>query len=482
MASEKPLYLTTTLPYVNDDPHVGFALEIVQADSIARLNRLLGREVFFNFGVDEHGQKILKKAESGGREVGEYVDFYAKRFEKLKDTLNLSYDNFIRTTEASHIEAAQEMWKRADQRGDIYKKKYQGLYCVGCEMYVKENDLVDGKCPNHPNSTPEVISEDNYFFRFSKYEKELIEYLEKDSILPVWRKEEALKFVKSGLEDFSISREKSRMSWGIPVPNDDSQVMYVWFDALTNYISTLGWPGDIEGKFQKFWQDGETIQFAGKDQVRFQSLIWQAMLISAEVRNTDKIFYHGFITSGGQKMSKSVGNVISPIDLVERYPSARSDGTDALRYYLLRHIHPTEDSDITDEKFVDAYNGNLSNGLGNLVSRIMKMAEDNLSSAPEISDNTISDEFKSALQDFNFNVAMDIIWKEIGELDSKIQETEPFKLIKEDKESAIEIIKELIIRLYSVGNMLEPLMPETSAKIKEAISANQKPENLFPRI
>jgi methionyl-tRNA synthetase len=476
MKNSKPLYLTTTLPYVNADPHIGFAVELLHADAYARFNRLIGRDVFFNFGTDEHGQKIWQKAQDSGRDVQEYVDDYAKRFDNLKEALNLSYDAFIRTTDPHHINAAQEMWRRADVAGDIYKKSYTGLYCVGCEAFVKEGDLVDGKCPNHPTQMPEEISEENYFFRFSKYQDRLLEYLKGDVILPDWRKEEAIKFVQNGLEDFSISRQKERMPWGVPVPEDDEQVMYVWFDALTNYISTLGWSEDKEGKFEKYWTGGEVLQFAGKDQVRFQSLIWQAMLFSVGVKNTDKVIYNGFITSAGQKMSKSLGNVISPFDMVEKY------GTDAVRYYLLRHIHPYEDSDMTEEKLRDAYNGNLANGLGNLTARIMKMAEDNLPEAPEIPDNTIPESFKKAVSGFQFNEAMEIVWREIGELDAKIQETAPFKLVKEDKEKALEIIQELAVRLYTVGRMLNPLMPQTSVKIKEAIKQNKKPETLFPRI
>ena len=319
----KNFYITTTLPYVNADPHIGFALELVQADVLARAKRAEGNEVFFSTGADEHGQKIYDAANKEGKETQSYVDRYASEVRKLKDILNLSNDTFVRTSDPSHIKAAQEMWSRCEAKGNIYKKSYDGLYCVGCESFKTEKELVEEKCPLHPNLVLEKISEENYFFRFSKYQEKLLEYLEiPNSIIPEWRRAEAIAFVK-GIEDFSISREKKRFSWGIPVPNDDTQVMYVWFDALTNYISTLGWPDDMQGNFKKFWEEGNTLQIAGKDQVRFQSLMWQAMLMSAGIKNTDQIFYHGFITSEGQKMSKSLGNVISPFDLVKRY------GTDA---------------------------------------------------------------------------------------------------------------------------------------------------------
>ena len=317
--TNKKFYLTTTLPYVNADPHIGFALEIVHADIIARYKRLTGAEVFFNTGTDEHGQKIFQAAQKEGKIVEAYVDHYAGTFEKLKTGLGLSYDSFIRTTSPVHVAAAQELWRRCAK--DIEKKKYKGLYCVGDEAFIKESDLVDGKCPNHPNMEIQEIEEENYFFKLSAYQDKLLAYLGRtDAVLPGWRREEALNFVKGGLEDFSVSREKARMSWGIPVPGDETQIMYVWFDALANYISTLGWPEDKEGNFKKFWEEGEVVQMAGKDQVRFQSIMWQAMLMSADIKNTDKVVYHGFITSDGQKMSKSLGNVVEPPALVGEYP------------------------------------------------------------------------------------------------------------------------------------------------------------------
>jgi methionyl-tRNA synthetase len=280
---------------------------------------------------------------------------------------------------------------------------------------------------------------------------------------------------RDGLQDFSISRLKSKMSWGVPVPDDDGQVMYVWFDALVNYISTLGWP-ENEQKFNEFWVNGETLQMAGKDQVRQQAVMWQAMLMSADLPTTKQIFIHGFINSGGQKMSKSLGNVIDPMEIVSEY------GTDALRYFLLREVHPFEDSDFTIERFKDAYNANLANGIGNLTSRIMKMAEDNLDGPVEIPEHTIMDDYFALLNKFEFNRAMDYIWAKIAELDGIIQSTEPFKLVKTDREKGIEIIKDLAVRLYGIGRLLNPMMPDTSAKIKSAVKSNKMPsEPLFMR-
>lgn len=476
-------YITTTLPYVNDAPHVGFAFEIVLADVLARFWRAAGHDVFFTTGTDEHGQKIFQKAQESGQEVQAYVDHYAAEFGKLKGALNLSYDAFIRTTNEHHTKAAQELWKRCEAKGDIYKKTYKGLYCVGDEMFLRESDLVNGKCPNHPNVDPIEVEEENYFFRLSNYQEKLLAYLSDPSVvLPDWRREEAIHFVQNGLEDFSISREKARMSWGIPVPGDDSQVIYVWFDALTNYISTLGWP-DGEN-FKKFWVDGHILQLAGKDQVRFQSLMWQAMLMSAGLPTTDMVVYHGFINSGGQKMSKSIGNVISPFDLVEKY------GTDATRYLLLRHVHPFEDTDITWERLDEWYEAGLVNGLGNAVARVMKLAEEYLAKDSVPSDVLkkleIHSEYARLIDQFKFNEALDTVWKGIQAIDERITVKKPFKLVRSDKAEEVQKgkqeIGELVVLLASLIPYLEFVMPGTVNKIDQAIRENKKPENLFPRL
>lgn len=476
-------YLTTTLPYVNADPHIGFALEVVQADALARSWRLRGDDVFYFLGTDEHGQKILQAAEKAGQDVRAYVDHYANEVQKLVGALNLEIDARIRTSDPAHYTAAQEMWRRCDAAGDIYKKKYSGLYCVGCEAYKTEKELTENKtCVLHPSLTLETIAEENYFFRYSEYEKQLLAYLSDETcIIPDWRREEAISFVKGGLEDFSISREKARLSWGVPVPGDDSQVMYVWFDALTSYISVLGWPQDVEGTFKKYWEEGNVIQMAGKDQVRFQSLMWQAMLFSAGIKNSDQVFYHGFINSGGQRMSKSLGNVISPYDLVKKY------GTDATRYILLRHVHPTEDSDVTWERLDEWYTANLTNGLGNLVARVMQMAEAHLQGPVEMTQETEVDvSVAGGIESFEFNHAMDSIWERIGHDDALIATEKPFMGVKSEqnnvKEEALAIITKLVRELHAIAIELRPFMPETSQKIIAAVKAHKKPENLFPRL
>ncbi len=477
---KKNLYLTTTLPYVNADPHIGFGLELVQADALVRYWKFMGHDVFFNTGTDEHGQKIAEKADEKGESRQAYVDHYAGAVQKLVPALGIDTSiHFVRTTDEHHKHAAQELWKRCEANGDIYKKKYSGLYCVGDEMFMKESELVDGRCPNHPNLELKEIEEENYFFKLSNYQSYLEnEYLAREGVIvPEWRRQEALNFVRKGLEDFSISREKSRLDWGVPVPGDENQVMYVWFDALTNYISTLGWPEDTEGNYKKFWKDGESMQMAGKDQVRFQSIMWQAMLKSAGLAPTQRVVYHGFINSGGQKMSKSLGNVISPFDLVEKY------GTDATRYLLLRHVHPFDDTDITWERLDEWYTAGLVNGLGNLVSRVLKMSEtylENPIARPEVTG--FDQEYSTSIEEYNMQNACDFIWKKIGELDEYIASNEPFKVIKIEEEKGREMIKYLLTNLYSIARMLNPIMPETNKIIKEAILANKKPENLFPRL
>jgi methionyl-tRNA synthetase len=471
MTKKKHFSLTTTLPYVNADPHIGFALEIVHADIIARYKRLVGYEVFFNTGTDEHGLKIYTKSQDAGKDAQAYVDEYALKFDELKSALNLSYNSFIRTTAEFHKRAAQEFWKRCDANGDIYKKNYKIKYCIGCELEKTDSELVDGKCPLHPMQDLEIIEEENYFFRFSKYQQPIMDLYEKrpDFVVPDFRFNEIKVFVERGLEDFSISRLKEKMPWGVAVPGDDTQVMYVWFDALVNYISALGWPDE---KYREWWP---SIQLAGKDNLRQQSAMWQAMLMSAGVEPSRQILIHGFFTVDGYKMSKSVGNVISPLELVAEY------GTDAVRYYLARHAHPYEDTDFSKERFKEVYNANLANGLGNVVARVMKMAEDNLSVAVSVPDNTFPQECLDALEKFEIQKAVDMMWDKIGAIDEKITIAEPYKLVKTNPERAGNIMTELVVELYTVARMLSPLLPDTSEKIKKAVKENKKPDTLFPR-
>ncbi|HEY4517403.1 MAG TPA: methionine--tRNA ligase [Candidatus Paceibacterota bacterium] len=474
----KKFYLTTTLPYVNADPHIGFALELVHADIIARYHTLQGEEVFFNTGTDEHGLKIYRNATAVGKDPQTYVDEYAAKFRRLPEALGVMPEvHFIRTTDTKHKAAAQEFWRRCERAGDIYKKNYKIKYCVGCELEKSDSELVNGRCPIHPNLELEFIEEENYFFRFSKYQKDLLKlYADRpDFVVPNFRFNEIKKFVEAGLEDFSISRLKEKMPWGVSVPGDDTQVMYVWFDALVDYISTIDWPQD-ETSFKKWWVDtGGVVQFAGKDQIRQQAAMWQAMLLSAGLPPSKQIVIHGFITSEGQKMSKSLGNVIDPFALIDEY------GVDAVRYFLARHINPFEDSDFTLERFKEAYNANLANGLGNLASRVMTMSAEHLPDTSTVPEHALPEEFKNAFEHFNVQEAAEVLWQWIGKVDARIAETEPYKLVKENPAKAKEIITECVSDLRTICRMLRPLLPSTCEKLEAAILANKKPENLFPR-
>ncbi len=490
---KKPVYITTTLPYVNSDPHVGFAMEIIRADALARYYKLSGHEVFFNTGTDEHGQKLLTDATRAGKDVKEYVDHYAEKFRGLKDLLGISDDvHFIRTTDEHHVLAAQEMWRRVKENGFIYKKNYQTKYCVGCELEKTDSELVDGKCPIHPNKEIELRDEENYFFALSKLEKELKDLYDNkpELVIPDFRFNEMKAFLERGLQDFSISRPAAKMSWGVPVPDDAEHVMYVWFDALTNYISTLGWPEDATGDYQKFWEEGLKIQYCGKDNVRQQSMMWQAILLAAKLPNTDNIVINGFINSGGQKMSKSLGNVISPYDLIKDYEAVAGDlSSDVLRYYLLRHVNPFEDSDMTLETIREAYQANLANGIGNLVSRIMKMATTYGVEKPytwtETNEHyfTLSGEIESHLHEYDMSRIMDKIMLYATSIDFSIAETKPFSLIKTDPEKAKELVAILLANLNQMAIWLEPFLPKTSISIQKLIKENKMPEKpLFNRL
>ena len=494
MTKKNSFYITTTLPYVNADLHLGHALEFVRADAIARYKKLIGFDVFFNTGTDEHGMKIFEVAKKNGKNPQEFVD---ESFLKFKDSVKIfgmdeEILHFVRTTDEYHIKSAQEFWKRVNDNGYIYKKNYEAKYCVGCEETKSDSELVNGECMLHPGKKLEIIAEENYFFKYSEFRDKLLKFYKNNPnfVVPDFRFNEIKAFVERGLQDFSISRLKSKMPWGIEMPGDSGHVMYVWFDALTNYVSTLGWPENTtpsasgisplaggESLFEKFWVNGNPTQYCGKDNNRFQSAMWQAMLMAANLPNSKQIIINGFITAGeGIKMSKTLGNVADPKEIVKEY------GTDALRYFLLREVSSFEDSPFTMERFKDAYNANLANGLGNLVSRVMKMAETNLKKSVEIPENTIREDYKNAFEKFDLQEVTNIIWKEIGELDKKIQETKPFSLIKTDKIKAVEIIKELAVRLYTIGRMLNPILPETSEKIKNLVKINKMPEKpLFSR-
>jgi methionyl-tRNA synthetase len=480
---KKSFYITTTLPYVNAEAHMGHALEFVRADVIARWKRLSGFEVFQNTGTDEHGQKLFEAAAKAGKPVQQYVDEYAESFKKLLPLLGISKEiNFIRTTDKKHIKAAIEVWKRVEKNGYIYKKNYKSKYCVNCEESKTESELVDGRCPIHPQRELEIREEENYFFKFSEFGPKLLDLYDsgKFRVVPDFRFNEVKEFIKRGLQDFSISRLKSKMPWGVEVPGDSEHVMYVWFDALPSYISTLGWP-DNEEAFEKFWENGTPTQYCGKDNTRFQSVMWQAMLLAADLPSTHTVVVNGFVTGeGGIKMSKSLGNGVDPLDVIKEY------GAEPLRYFVCREIGTFEDSPFTMERFKSAYNTNLANGLGNLVSRVMKMATSNGISYEDAKmwlnpsgaiidwapDPTMDDFYKV----FDIKAVADYVWKKIADVDRYIQENQPFKTIKSDSKKGREQICALLVQLGSIASDLEPIMPETSQTIQKLLKENKMPE------
>ncbi len=453
---------------------MGHALEFVRADAIARYKKLAGYDVFFNTGTDEHGMKIYEKAKEKGIDTQAFVDQGFETFKESIKIFGITDDiHFIRTTDVRHEESAREFWVRVRDNGYIYKKAYQTKYCVGCESEKTDSELnEDGHCPDHPGIELELIEEENYFFKYSEFGSRLLKFYEENPtfVVPDFRFNEIKAFVERGLQDFSISRLKTKMPWGIEVPDDRDHVMYVWFDALTNYINTLGWPNE-GGDFKKYWIEGTPTQYCGKDNTRFQSAMWQAMLMAADVPNSHQIVVNGFITAdGGIKMSKTLGNVVDPKDIVEEY------STDALRYFLLREVSSFEDSPFTLERFKEAYNSGLANGLGNLASRILTLSEKYLDRCPEIPEKSDFADYFEMYEAYDIKKAADYIWNEIAELDKTIQETEPFKVVKVDESKGKELITDLVLRLYQIARMLNPILPETNVTLKKLIKENKKPE------
>jgi len=483
MAHEK-FYITTPIFYPNANPHMGHAYASLLADVLARYHRLVGDETYFLTGTDENTEKVVRAASEVGKKPEEFANEVVDTFRKFFASLDISYNQFIRTSDKErHWPGAINIWNRLVKAGDIYKGAYEGLYCVGCESFKTEKDLDEkGNCPDHVEK-PQVLKEENYFFRLSKYTDELLERIENEDFVvePESRKKEIISLLGNGLEDISFSRPKKTIPWGIPVPNDDTQVMYVWCDALTNYISALGFGREDDHNFRHFWP--ADYQIVGKDILRFHAAIWPAMLLSAKLPLPKRIFVHGMIVSDGKKMSKTLGNVLDPQEFIKKYSA------DALRYYLAREIGPTEDGDMTEERFVETYNANLANGIGNLVSRVMKMVEQysvDLSDLmlPNVKDVLASEEaeeYHEAFARAAINEAADVVWTLLGFMDSYIQETKPFKTIEEDEDKAHRDIIFLVEKLWEVAILLEPFLPDTAELIQGAIQESKAPKNLFPR-
>lgn len=487
----KKFYITTSIPYVNSVPHIGNILDSLYADVLARHKRLGGFDVRFLTGTDEHGVKMVRAAESESLSPTELADHNSLKFQSLHGVLNLSWDDFIRTSDQKrHWPGAQKMWQTLAERGDLYKKIYRGLYCVGHEAFVTEKDLIptqDGRsvCRDHQKA-PEIIEEENWFFRLSKYSKKIESLIKNDEIkiVPESRKSEILSLIRDGLEDVSFSRPSRDLSWGIPVPGDQTQTIYVWADALVNYISALGYGSADEAAFKKYWP--ADVQVIGKDNLRFHAAIWPGMLLSAGLSLPQVIFVHGFLTVDGQKISKTVGNVIDPVDLVNEY------GVDSVRYYLLREIPPYEDGDFSYAKLKDRYNGDLANGLGNFVSRVAAMGENFGSMTidlkkdiePEIGGKikSVKDGIEGKLGEFKFHEALALIWDLIAFGDRYINDKKPWQ--NPDK----KVLFNLVAILDNVAVLLRPFLPEAAKKITDCIQWNKnelkikKSGALFPRL
>ena len=491
---DEKFYITTSIAYANAQPHMGHAYEAVLTDIIARYKSMRGVSTFFLTGMDEHGDKIVRASQKADMGPQAFVDANGEKFKELFKKFNISYDYFVRTSDKTHHwTGAQTLWGKLSDSGDIYKGVYKGLYCVGCEAFVTEKELVDGKCPHH-DAAPEKVEEENYFFRLSKYTEQLKEKITSGelSIIPISRKNEILSFLEGGLEDISFSRPEGVIPWGVPVPGQRGHMMYVWCDALSNYITGLGFGRKDDENFKKFWPADTHV--IGKDIVRFHAIIWPAMLLSAGLPLPKNILVHGFITSGGKKMSKSLGNVIDPMGLEDKY------GVESLRYFFAREITPFEDGDFTEEHFMETYNANLANGLGNLVSRTIKMAgqyfDGKVSQAIDI-DVPLKREFVAVgdsakiegysipylirtkflpeyyehMDSFEINKAADVVWQLIGTLDGYIASHEPFKLIKTEKQKTENIIWSLLFGLHYISHMITPVMPDTAKKIEDVLGA-----------
>jgi methionyl-tRNA synthetase len=458
---KQPFYLTTAIPYVNAELHIGHGLLFLYTDVIARYERLFGKEVVFLTGTDEHGQKIARKAEEVGKTPQAFVDEMSQTARDMLQTLNISNTDFIRTTETRHRAAVEAFWKRVEERGWIYKKRYGGLYCVGCEQFKIEKDLVDGLCPDH-KVKPEYIEEENYFFKLSAFKDQLLAlYAERpDFVVPEHRFNEMKSFVAQ-LEDMSISRAVEHLTWGIPVPGDSSQVIYVWFDALVNYLSGVGFGTDQE-MYERFWPT--VTHVLGKEINRFHSVLWVAMLLAAELPVPRQFVVHGWITVEGQKMSKTIGNVLYPKDLVHTF------GLDGMRYLLLREFPVTGDGDYSADRMQRRFASDLANDLGNLVFRVTNMVQKYCEGrVPARGARTAvfdHDGFHAHMRTYRFDLALEFVWQLIAQQNRYIDEMKPWALAKAGDQTAVDdALYSLLEALRQVAWLIRPFMPETSQKI-----------------
>ena len=471
-------YITTSIPYVNSEPHIGFGMELVLADVLARYMRQRKVPTLFSTGADEHGGKIAEKALEMKKSPQEFVDEMSQKFQQLNKLLNISSDRFIRTTDDNHEKRAQLIWKNLSSH--IYKSKYSGWYCTGDEAFFPENVVKANKgvCPAH-NRPYEQIEEENYFFKLSEFSSQVKKLVETDElkVIPETRKHEIMSILSGGLEDISVSRPKDKIGWGIPVPGDDSQVMYVWFEALMNYITVLGYPEHSD--FKQFWP--ANVQVIGKDILRFHTAIWPAMLIALNVSPPKTIYVHGFVNIDGQKMSKTIGNVTHPKDIVDKY------GSDAFRYFFTRHIPGNGDGDFTWARFEAAYNDELADQLGNAVSRTAAMITNYqnglIGEIPDAKHDV--DAYSQAIEACRFDRALEEVWDQVKGLNQYIDEAKPWEIAKAKDEAHLsEVLAYQVASLLEISSLLVPFMPETAQKIYNAFGSGVlKPlkTSLFPK-
>lgn len=471
-------YVTTSLPYVNGEPHLGHAMEFVMADVLARRARQRGDHVIFSTGTDEHGGKIAEKAAEMKITPKELADQMESQFRKLTETLHISNDRFIRTTDRGHEQRAQLIWKALEK--DIYKGKYSGWYCTGDEAFFTEAEVKanNGICPNH-NRPFEKIEEENYFFKLSKYTIPIRKSIESGdmTIIPETRRNEIMSILKDGLEDISVSRPKDKISWGVPVPGDSEQVMYVWFEALMNYITVLGYPEHEDFKY--YWP--AAVQVVGKDIIRFHAAIWPGMLLGLGLALPRKLYVHGFINVDGKKMSKSLGNYVAPHEVIEKY------GPEAFRYYFLRHIPSYNDGDFSWQHFEAAYNNELADELGNAVQRTIAMIgryQEGVVGDIPAANHDIA-QYEAAIEDCRFDRALDEVWEQVRGLNQYIEEEKPWEIAKTgDKDHLREVLAYQAGALLEIAGLLEPFMPDTAARIQAIFKdgiVHMPKKTLFPK-